>query len=155
MGNHYHLLVETPLANLSRAMRHLNGVYTQRYNREVKSDGPLFRGRYKAILVDVDAYLLNVCRYIHRNPIEAGLVRKAEKYPWSSYRAYIGKIRSPSWLNTQQTLSMIGVRNQVLRYKAFVETGVDEATEQFYGKKKQAPIFGTESFIEHISQGIQ
>jgi hypothetical protein len=121
----------------------------------VESDGSLFRGRYKAILVDVDAYLLNVSRYIHRNPIEAGFVRKAEKYPWSSYRAYIGKIRCPSWLTTQQTLSMIGVHNQVLRYKAFVEAGVDEATEQFYGKKKQAPIFGTESFIEHISQGIQ
>jgi REP element-mobilizing transposase RayT len=155
MGNHYHLLLETPLGNLSRAMRHLNGVYTQRYNRDVKSDGPLFRGRYKAILVDVDAYLLNVSRYIHRNPIEAGIVRKAEKYRWSSYRAYIGQIRCPSWLTTQQTFSMIGVRNQVSRYKAFVEAGLDEATEQFYEKKRQAPIIGTESFIERISQGIQ
>jgi REP element-mobilizing transposase RayT len=155
MGNHYHLLLETPLGNLSRAMRHLNGVYTQRYNREVKSDGPLFRGRYKAILVDVDEYLLNVSRYIHRNPIEADIVRKAEKYRWSSYRAYIGQIHSPSWLTTQQTLSMIGVRNQALRYKAFVEAGLDEEIEQFYGKKKQAPILGTKSFIERISQGIQ
>jgi REP element-mobilizing transposase RayT len=155
MGNHYHLLLETPLGNLSRAMRHLNGVYTQRYNRDVKSDGPLFRGRYKAILVDVDAYLLNVSRYIHRNPIEAGIVRKAEKYIWSSYRAYIGQIRRPSWLTTQQTLSLIGVRNQVLRYKALVEAGLDETTEQFYGKKKQAPILGTEAFIERIRQGIR
>ena len=108
MDNHYHLLLETPLANLSRAMRHLNGVYTQRYNRDTKSDGQLFRGRYKAILVDVDTYLLNVSRYIHRNPIEAGIVRKAEKYVWSSYPAYIGKVNRPSWLTTKLTLSMIG-----------------------------------------------
>ena len=70
MSNHYHLLVETPRANLDRIMRHLNGVYTQRYNRRKRSDGPLFRGRYKAILVDEDAYLLQVGRYIHRNPLE-------------------------------------------------------------------------------------
>jgi len=105
--------------------------------------------------VDVDAYLLNVSRYIHRNAIEADIVRKAEKYSWSSYRAYIGKIRCPSWLTTQFTLSMIGIRNQVSRYKRFVEAGLDEETEQFYGKKKQAPIIGTESFIERISQEIQ
>ena len=70
MGNHYHLLVETPLGNLDRIMRHINGVYTQRYNRLKKTDGPLFRGRYKAILVDEDSYLLQVSRYIHRNPVE-------------------------------------------------------------------------------------
>ena len=70
MGNHYHLLVHTPLGNLSRAMRHINGVYTQRYNRMLGRDGPLFRGRYKAILVDADRYLLSVSRYIHRNSIE-------------------------------------------------------------------------------------
>ena len=70
MGNHYHLLIETPLANLGRVMRHINGVYTQRYNRLKKTDGPLFRGRYKAILVDRDAYLLQLTRYIHRNPLE-------------------------------------------------------------------------------------
>ena len=85
MDNHYHLLLRTPQGNLSRAMRHLNGVYTQRYNRIQKTDGPLYRGRYKAILIDVDAYLLNVSRYIHRNPIEACIVRRAERYPWSSY----------------------------------------------------------------------
>ena len=70
MTNHYHLLIETPKANLSRIMRHINGVYTQRYNRMRNVDGPLFRGRYKAILVDKDAYLLQLSRYIHRNPIE-------------------------------------------------------------------------------------
>ena len=70
MTNHYHLLVQTPRANLDRIMRHINGIYTQRYNRLRKTDGPLFRGRYKAILVDADAYLLQLSRYIHRNPVE-------------------------------------------------------------------------------------
>ena len=74
MSNHYHLLVQTPDSNISRAMRHLNGVYTQRYNRIHHSDGPLFRGRYKAILVEADSYLLELLRYIHRNPLGAGVV---------------------------------------------------------------------------------
>ena len=70
LGNHYHLLIQTPEGNLDRIMRHINGVYTQRYNRLKRTDGPLFRGRYKAILVDADAYLLQLSRYIHRNPVE-------------------------------------------------------------------------------------
>ena len=70
MNNHYHLLVRTPRANLARCMRHLNGIYTQRHNRLLQTDGPLFRGRYKSIVVDTDNYLLQVSRYIHRNPIE-------------------------------------------------------------------------------------
>ena len=69
MGNHYHLLVNTPFANLSRVMRHLNGVYTQKFNLLEQRDGPLFRGRYKAILVENEDYLLQVSRYIHLNPV--------------------------------------------------------------------------------------
>ncbi len=71
MPNHYHLLIRTPHANLSRAMRQIDGLYTQRHNQLAGTDGPLFRGRYKAIVVDADAYLLNVSRYIHCNPVEA------------------------------------------------------------------------------------
>ena len=111
MDNHYHLLVRTPKANLSRAMRHLNGLYTQRYNRIEKTDGPLYRGRYKAILIDADAYLLNVSRYIHRNPLEARIVKKADNYPWSSYAAFIGKVTAPPWLTREDTLAMVGLRN--------------------------------------------
>lgn len=147
MDNHYHLLIRTPQGNLSRAMRHLNGVYTQRYNRLQKTDGALYRGRYKAILIDADAYLLNVSRYIHRNPIEADIVKRAERYPWSSYSAYIGERKAPVWLNMEDTLEMIGQRSQQQRYQAFVEAGIDEETATFYQKKKQAPILGRESFI--------
>ena len=87
MNNHYHLLLRTPMGNLSRVMRHSNGVYTQRFNSNVNRDGPLFRGRYKGISIDADAYLLQVSRYIHRNPLDAGLVTRIDQYRWSSYSA--------------------------------------------------------------------
>ena len=80
MQNHYQLLVQTPGANLDRCMRHINGVYTQRYNSAHGLDGPLFRGRYKAIVVGEDSYLLQLVRYIHRNPVRAGIVEKPEQY---------------------------------------------------------------------------
>ena len=147
MGNHYHLLIQTPQANLSRVMRHLNGVYTQRYNRLEKTDGPLFRGRYKAILVDADSYSLNVSRYIHLNPLAAGMVKNAAQYPWSSYPVYIGKREQPSWLTTSETLAMIGQRKQKQRYQSFVEQGVDEDTAKFYERKKLLPILGAERFV--------
>ena len=80
MPNHYHLLIQTPDANLSRCMRHIDGVYTQRFNRAHDCDGPLFRGRYNSILVDEDSYLLELVRYIHRNPIRLGLVDRVEAF---------------------------------------------------------------------------
>ena len=101
MDNHYHLLLSTPDANLSGAMRHLNGVYTQRFNRISKTDGPLFRGRYKAQLVEEDCYLLIVSRYIHLNPVKAGLVDHPAKYKWSSYAAYLGLAKVPTWLSVE------------------------------------------------------
>ena len=100
MGNHYHLLVRTPRGNLSRAMRHINGVYTQYYNYLKNTDGPLFRGRYKAINLEASSYLLEVSRYIHRNPVETKkpLVIELEKYRWSSYPAYRNLVSCEDWL---------------------------------------------------------
>lgn len=146
MGNHYHLLVKTLRANLGRAMRHLNGVYTQRHNRLLKTDGTLFRGRYKAILVEVDSYLLQVSRYIHRNPVEAGLVVQAQDYPWSSYRAYLRLEPSPPWLQTAKVLSMVSRYQPEHRYQAFIEAGLDEETAAYYSSARQKPILGTEAF---------
>ena len=80
MPNHYHMLIQTPEANISRSMRHLNGVYTQRYNSRHKCDGQLFRGRYKSILIDSDSYLLQAVRYIHRNPLKSGLADTLDAY---------------------------------------------------------------------------
>ena len=155
MDNHYNLLIKAPHANLSRAMRHLNGVYTQRFNRSVKTDGSLFRGRYKAIIVDADAYLLSVSRYIHRNPVEADIVKKAERYAWSSYRAYIGLDIPPPWLTRSDTLSMIGQRNRERRYQDFIEAGLDQATADFYGKKKLATILGQPLFVRRLNGDIK
>lgn len=107
MGNHYHLLLHTPEGNLGRAMRHFNGVFTQRFNRWAHSDGPLFRGRYQAILVDADHYLVNLSRYIHRNPLEAGRVKPLDRYAASSYPAYVGKTAIPDWLKTQAVLGLM------------------------------------------------
>lgn len=150
MGNHYHLLVKTPRGNLSRCMRHVNGLYTQRYNRLKRTDGPLFRGRYKAILVDSSEYLLQVSRYIHRNPIETKkpLVRKLEKYPWSSYAAYVNKIQIPAWLNREDVYGGIGGRQPYLSYASFVDAGNDLETEKFYNRKELPSIWGDKAFCE-------
>jgi REP element-mobilizing transposase RayT len=148
MGNHYHLLIETPEANLNRIMRHINGVYTQRYNRLKKTDGPLFRGRYKAILVDSDAYLLSLSRYIHRNPIEAQkpLTKQLAQYPWSSYPAYIGQETPPPWLEQTQIFQLLGKRNRFQAYQRYVDLGIDEELNAFYGKKNIAAVLGDKIF---------
>lgn len=100
MGNHYHFVLHTRKANLSLLMRHINGVYTQAFNRRHNKVGHLFQGRFKAILVDRDAYLLEVCRYVELNPLRARMVRKPEAWEWSSYRAHAGLADSPAWLDT-------------------------------------------------------
>ncbi len=149
MSNHYHLLIKTPEANLGRAMRHINGVYTQRYNRLHKTDGPLFRGRYKAILIEEDSYQLQVSRYIHRNPLEAQMVAKLDDYPWSSYPMYLKQQPIPEWLYPQEIFGQLGVkRRQAEKYRAFVEMGVDEEIARFYGKGNQMPYLGSEAFRE-------
>lgn len=95
MPNHYHLYLETPQGDLPRLMQQLDGRYTQRFNRCHRRSGPLFLGRYKALLVDKEAYSLAVSRYIHLNPVKAKLVRKPEDYAWSSYATFFGQ-RSPA-----------------------------------------------------------
>lgn len=146
MGNHYHLLINTPLGNLSEAMRQINGVYTQEFNRSEKIDGPLFRGRFKSILVEEDSYLLQVSRYIHLNPVSAGITDKAEHYLWSSYKDYLSTSTSLPWLSTQLIKDMVSVQNKELGYQEFVENGVDENTKHFYSRKKIPVVFGENLF---------
>ena len=100
MGNHFHLVLHTRQGNLSRLMRHINGVYTQQLNRRHGLVGHLFQGRFKAILVDRDAYLMALCRYVERNPVAAGLVATADEWAWSSYRAHVCKASTPPWLDS-------------------------------------------------------
>ena len=144
MGNHFHLLTETPRANLDRIMRHINGVYTQRYNRLKKTDGPLFRGRYKAILVDSDEYLLQLSRYIHRNPIDAKRpnVNPLVDYMWSSYSAYVNAVKAPHWLGGKTTYQMLGQRQRYSGYEAYVGHGVDDETGTFYSRGNIASVLG-------------
>ena len=98
MGNHYHLVVQTHAGQLSRLMRHLNGVYTQAFNRRHCLGGHLFQGRFKAVLVDSDSYLVALCRYVERNPVAAGLVPRPADWSWSSCRAHLGLAPAPTWL---------------------------------------------------------
>lgn len=100
MGNHCHFVVHTPRANLSALMRQVNGVYTQVFNRRHRQVGHLFQGRFKAILVDTDAYLMTLCRYVERNPVAAGLAASPGDWTWSSYRAHVGQADAPPWLDT-------------------------------------------------------
>ena len=154
LGNHYHLLIETPRANLDRIMRHINGVYTQRHNQLKRTDGPLFRGRYKAILIDQDAYLLQVGRYIHRNPVEVkGAARnKLNQYVWSSYLAYTNRKPAPAWLNRQLTYQMLGHRQRFAAYRAFVEQGNEADLVRFYSKGNVAAVLGAKAFRESIKK---
>ena len=152
MDNHYHLLIKTPRANLSRIMRHINGVYTQRYNRIRKTDGALFRGRYKAILVDSDAYLLHLSKYIHLNPMSANLVETLEDYPWSSYLAYIGKKISPRWLYQSEVYGQVGnSTDKAEAYRLFMNNQeVSQSLLDFYSKQRLVPVLGDEVFISKL-----
>ncbi len=144
------LLVCSPRGEISRAMRHLNGVYTIRYNRSQRTDGPLFRGRYKSILVDADTYLAQVSRYIHLNPVEGGQTRKASAYPWSSYGAYIGERAAPEWLSRQGVLALFGKRERIQRYREFVESGVESEIQAFYQQVYLGPVLGGDGFRERV-----
>jgi len=112
MTNHYHVLIETPEANLAQGMRQLNGVYTQRFNRAHARVGHVFQGRYKAILVERDSYLLEVARYVVLNPLRAGMVQRLEAWPWSSYLATCGLASAPKWLQTDWILGHFAQRNR-------------------------------------------
>ena len=150
MSNHYHLLIKTPQTNLGRAMRHINGVYTQRFNKDQKTDGPLFRGRYKALVIEKDAYLLQVSRYIHLNPMAAKITKSLEAYPWSSYLDYINKKSRTDWLKVDEVRSMLHASNSRLAYMKFVAMGVDIETREFYEKRNMPVILGNKIFKEKI-----
>src|SRR3990172_2072637 len=152
MGNHYHLCLRTPEGNLSRVMRHVDGLYTQRFNRNHGRDGALFRGRYKAIVVDADEYLATVVRYIHLNPLEARLVKGPEAYPWSSHRAYLEARQAPGWLNIGEVLQRFRGRNE---FHEFVLSGNEAAIKAFYHGGRQSSVLGGETFVEKIKNRLR
>jgi REP element-mobilizing transposase RayT len=154
MDNHYHLLVETVDGNLSKGMRQLNGVYTQRFNRHHGRVGHVFQGRYKAILVQKDTYLLELARYIVLNPVRARLVHNASEWPWSSYRATAGLCQAPRWLTTEWLLSAFSERRSEAekRYCAFVAEGRNQPKP--WERLKNQIFLGSESFVEEMQRKI-
>jgi REP element-mobilizing transposase RayT len=152
MSNHFHLLLQTSEANLARAMRHLGGVYTQWFNRRHGLDGQLFRGRYKAILVGEDEYLLGLVRYIHHNPLKAGLVKNLEDYPWSSHHGYLNKRKPWEWLSTAPVLSRFSEDPATARvgYRRFMAQDDDETIERIFSLKKLPAILGNAQFVQAI-----
>jgi putative transposase len=157
MDNHYHLVIHTRLANLSQLMRQLNGVYTQTYNRRHDKVGHLFQGRFKGILVDRDAYLLEVCRYVDLNPVRARMVRNPGKWPWSSYNAHTGAKAVPEWLDTaavhgyllgREAKSPADVRKAAARYGALVAAGKD--VKLWDEALAQQIYLGDQDFVERM-----
>ncbi len=152
LSNHYHLLVETPRGNLSEIMRHINGAYTTYFNVKRQRSGHLFQGRYKAILVEVDAYAVELSRYIHLNPVCAGLVQSPRDYPWSSYSAYIGLRPTPDWLKTDFIFELLttGSNNAPQRYREFVEAHLGQPGENPLDEAVGAAILGSASFLRDV-----
>lgn len=148
MTNHYHLLIETPEKNLSRIMHYLNSSYTTYINIKRKRSGHLFQGRYKAILVDRDSYLLELSRYLHLNPVRANLVERPEEYPHSSYAAYI--VDSDGLARTTDLLTMFSKDTVAakLKYKIFVESVLGEKQESPMKKVYGGMILGSVPFIK-------
>jgi REP element-mobilizing transposase RayT len=157
MGNHYHLVLHTRQANLSLLMRQLNGVYTQTFNRNHDKVGHVFQGRFKAILVDRDNYLLALCRYVDLNPVRARMVAKPTNWPWSSYRAHAGRVDAPEWLDTA------GLHGYLLGHPADNAADHREAAKRYAALVASAPdlqiwteglrqqiYLGDDQFVEHM-----
>ncbi len=144
LRDQYHLLVKTPEGNLSRFMRQVDGLYTQHYQRMKNAEGSLFRGRYKAVLVQADNYLLPLSAYIH------SLVKASElnSYPWSSFTNFTHKAKPPAWFNRDETLKQLRTTaaKRPAAYKKYVAQGVSEELSHFYGKKNLSSIMGDEKF---------
>lgn len=152
MGNHYHLLLETPQGNLHRVMHWLNATYVSYFNYRHKRSGSLLQGRYKAILVDKDHYLLELTRYIHLNPYRAGMVTDPSFYRWSSYRAYLGIAKRMEWVDYSAILSIFSSTESTARekYMDYVNKGLDEPTENLMERLYGQVILGDKSFISKI-----
>jgi hypothetical protein len=149
MTNHYHLLIETPDTNLSRGMRHLNGVYTQRFNRTHERVGHVMQGRFKSILVEKDSYLLELARYVVLNPVRARMVRSARDWRWSSYRATAGQEAPLQFLTIEWLLSQFSSNpaEAVSQYRRFVQQG---RGLEIWAELRGGVLIGSERFIQNM-----
>jgi len=148
MDNHYHLLIETPDGNLSLGMRQLNGIYTQKYNYLHGKTGHVFQGRYKAILVDKESYLLELCRYVVLNPVRAKMISKPEEWKWSSYRYTAGIKKAPVFLTTDWIIGHFSKKKAEAQklYRKFVKEGINAKSP--WNELQGQILLGEETFIE-------
>lgn len=155
MTNHVHLLVETGETPLSKIMQCLQTSYTQYFNRKYQRVGHLFQGRYKSILCERESYLLELTRYIHLNPVRAGIVQRPEQYPWSSYQSFIGRARMPC-VDHDLVLKMLGNRGEgaARRYQQFVAEAIDAQMTGTYYKTKEQVYLGSEDYIDSVKKKI-
>ena len=156
MDNHYHLLVETLEANLGRAMREINGTYAQLFNRSHRRTGHLLQGRYKAPLVERDSYLVELSRYIHLNPVRAGMVVEAEDYAWSSARAYVGKCSGPRFLTVAEVLGHFAAQPRRARqhYAAFLRETTAKPSSSPLDNVVAQTLLGAPGWVEAMRERI-
>ena len=152
MGNHVHLIVQVAEVELSRIMQNVAFRYTRWVNRREGRSGHLFQGRFQALLVDADAYLLELTRYVHLNPVRAGLVEDPAEYPWSGHRAYLGQDHLP-WLHTERVLSQFGrsLGDARRRYREFVAAGVaGNHRSEFHVGNEDPRVLADDQFLERV-----
>ena len=156
MSNHYHLLIETPEKNLSRVMHFINSSYSIYTNTKRNRSGHLFQGRYKAIVVDANSYLVELSRYMHLNPVRAKIVERPEDYPYSSYNAYVSRSED-SLLRTSCILGMFssGIEQSKTSYKSFVESALGQELQSPLNMVYGGAILGCEDFIEETLARIE
>ncbi len=153
MSNHFHLMVETPLGNLSWIMKHINGSYTTYFNVKHKRAGHLFQGRYKAILVQADTYAAELSRYIHLNPVRAKMVSTPEEYRWSSCSRYL-EGTAPSWLSTSLVLGYFGteVEDRRRNYRDYLYDAIGRESRDPLSDSVASTILGTDDFVRDIRE---
>lgn len=152
MGNHVHLAIQVADTPLSKIMQNLAFRYTRFINRREERIGHLFQGRFKALLVDADSYLLELVRYIHLNPVRAKLVTDPADYRWNGHLAYLGKVHK-EWLTTNWALSQFASSSDDARraYGAFVQAGLHEGhREEFHRERVEGAILGADTYVEKI-----
>ena len=149
MDNHYHLLIRTRRANLSKAMQWLGVTYTRRFNNKHSRIGHLFQGRFKSIIVQNDVYLMQLSCYIHRNPLRAGAVNRLARYPWSSYPVYAYGNKGPQWLSTELILSQFDEKSRHRGYREKVQ-GYAKEEKRLLEDLKHGMILGSKRFVDNI-----
>ncbi len=155
MDEHYHLVVEVPDANLSKGMRQLNGVYTQHVNRRHDTEGPVFHGRFKSVVLEKKNYLLPVCRHVVTNPQRKDATESFAAYKWSSYRALAGQVRVPGFLHAEAVLSHFGKREKEAqrKYREYIKQGVNEKSP--LDDRQNQVLLGSPRFLNEMQPILQ